>query len=247
MILAIKDTMACYYNKPEEKEELLLMFKSNEYEVFSDEDIKKAQIYANVKTIKGFKTNIMNSYQILKELKNEGKQAIEFITTKEKRQTVVLNDIYFLCTRSYLNFNKKLGKFEMCEYRGYAFEIVEFFTNKILEYALETKTSFSKATYQYFNEFYKSFGYYPWRTMYAADFYFEETDLPFGEDNICFEYIGDSITEQVSEPKFNFSINNPEHNIKLKEYEINKIKDPVLYFNFKERTIINVIENNFVK
>mgnify|MGYP006922429636 CR=1 FL=1 len=49
----------------------------------------------------------MNSYQILKELKNEGKQAIEFITTKEKRQTVVLNDIYFLCTSYSLLLNIK--------------------------------------------------------------------------------------------------------------------------------------------
>lgn len=247
MILANKNKFACYYNNSKEKDELKSTLIEGECRIFSDYDTKKALSYANTKTIKGFRTNEMSSYAILKELEKEDTGIVEFKTRKGKHKIVVLNTTYFLCTRNYLEFDSKTNNFVKAEYRGYAYKTVENFINSIKSYASKRRMPLFLAIYQYISAFYKLYKFYPWQTIQASDFYFQENDLPFGEDDICFEYIGEDILENITNPKFEFSIKNSENNVRYREYEVNEIKELTSSFKIDYRPVIEIIETDFSK
>lgn len=225
MILAIKNKIACYYNSKQEKSELLATFKPKNYRVFCDTDIKRATNYAKTKKITGFKIDKMTPLEIFQDLKGEGIKLVSFETKSGECRIVILNNIYMLNTKKYIDFDlhfiniiKKTCLDEDIK------EIMENIIEKITRYKRYYKIPLEKAAYQYFFNFERNYKQYPW--VKYNDWHVQHTlDLEY----LVFENICENISVRDSY--------NNNYYIDFKKYKTN--------YKIKESDILNIKEVNF--
>lgn len=105
MILAVKNEGAFIYNNLKEKEELLKEFASLEKQVFSDDDRELALDFSESKKIKGFKTKEMTNIEVISELKQGNTKIIKFFDAESKIKHVILNNMFILNTKKYLEYS----------------------------------------------------------------------------------------------------------------------------------------------
>lgn len=235
MILAIRDKKAYYYNTLEEKLELLEHYKFSEYKVFTNDDVLSAKIYSDVEKVKGFCTNEFNNYDILQELCLENISVAKFIDNENFYKFVILNDIYYLNTREYLEYDHSKDTFVKAIYTSYYHNLIKNMCNKIYYFSHCNSLSIKEATHMYFKEYYLNFGYFPWSII-------KKSSIATDEDELYFERLADDIIIARDDIKQKVELRKVSNRVFYNINEINTIKEENIFINFKDEEILKVIK-----
>lgn len=241
MILAT-DNNLCYYNNKQEKEELLKLLNLQNYKVFSNNDIKKATNYAKTEKIYGFKTDEMTPLEIFQDLKDEGIKLASFKTKSGENKIVILNDIYVLNTKKYIDFNPSFIHIVRKVLQGKTpKDVMENITQQIKDYAIYHKIPLDKAAYQYFFNFERNYKQYPWAR-------YDKWNICHSEDleYLIFEHICEKIFVKDSYSySYHLDFKKYESNYKIKENDILDIKEVSFPLIFDDPEILKSIEHKF--